>query len=88
MGGHLAAQEKWLYGNILVKVTNACKYLGMIFTTKLSVKAALSEVCSKGKKGAMEIQKSMRRLSTADPFLFWKLFDAQIKPILTYAAEV
>ena len=26
--------------------------------------------------------------STADPYLFWKLFDAQIKPILTYAAEV
>ena len=56
MGGYLAAQEKWLYGNTLVKVTNAYKYLGMIFTTKLSVKAALSEVCSKGKKGVMEIQ--------------------------------
>ena len=36
----------------------------------------------------MEIQKSMRRLSTIDPCLFWKLFDAQITPILTYAAEV
>ena len=40
----------------------------MICTTKLSVKAALSEVCDKGKKGVMEIQKSMRRLSTADHF--------------------
>ena len=36
----------------------------------------------------MEIQKSMRRLSTIDPCLFWKLFDAQITPILTHAAEV
>jgi hypothetical protein len=30
----------------------------------------------------------MRKLCTADPRLFWKLFDAQIEPILTYAAEV
>ena len=42
----------------------------------------------KERRGVMEIQKSMRRLSTIDPCLFWKLFDAQITPILTYAAEV
>ena len=51
MGGHLAAREKWLYGNAVVKVTNAYKYLGMIFTTKLSVNAALSDVCKKRKEG-------------------------------------
>ena len=61
MGGLLAAQEKWLYGSTLVKVTNAYKYLGMICTTTLSAKAALSEVCGKRKKGVMEIQKSVRR---------------------------
>ena len=27
MGGHLAAGEKRLYDNAVVKVTNACKYL-------------------------------------------------------------
>ena len=36
----------------------------------------------------MESQKSMRKLSTFDPCLFWNNFDAQIEPILTYAAEV
>ena len=82
MSGHLAAQEKWLFGNTLVKVRNTYRFLGMIFATKLSVNAALSEVCSKGKKGVMEIQKSMRRLITADSLLFWQLFDVQIKPIL------
>ena len=88
MGGHLATREKWLYGNAIVNVTNAYNYLDMIFTTKFSVSAALSDVCKKGKKGVVEIQKSMRRLSTIDPCLFWKLFDAQITPLLTYAAEV
>jgi len=55
MGGHLATGEKWLYGNAVVKVANAYKYLGMIFTTKLNVSAALSDVCRKGKQGVMEI---------------------------------
>ena len=58
-----------MYGNAVVKATNAYKYLGMMFTTKLSVSAALSDVCKKGKKGVMEIQKSMRRLSTIGPLL-------------------
>ena len=88
MDGHLATREKWLYGNAVVKVTNAYKYLGMIFTTKLSVSAALSDVCREGKQGVIEIQKSMRRLSTINSCLFWKFFDAQITPILTYPAEV
>ena len=85
---NIATRERWLYSNAVVKVTNAYKYLGMIFTTKMSVSAALTDVCKKGKKGLMEIQKSVRRLSTTDPCLFWKLFDAQITPILTYAADV
>ena len=27
VGDHLSTREKWLYGNAVVKVTNACKYL-------------------------------------------------------------
>ena len=50
MGGHFAAREKWLCGNAVVKVTNAYKYLGIIFTTKLSVSAALSDVCKKERR--------------------------------------
>ena len=70
MGGHLAVSGKWIYGNGVVKVTNAYKYLGMMFTTKLTLNAVLSEGCGKGKKGVMEIQKSLRKLSTIDPCLF------------------
>ena len=88
MGGHLATREEWLNGIAVVKVTDAYKYLGMIFTTTLSVSAALSDVFRKGKKNVMGIQKSTRRLSTIDPCLLWKFFDAQITPILAYAAEV
>ena len=69
-------------------MTNAYKYLGMTFTTKLCIDFVLSDVCKKGQKGVMEIQKAMRRLRSSDPMIFWKLFDSQIEPVLTYAAEV
>ena len=57
MGGHLATRERWLYGNAVVKVTNAYKYLSMIFTTKLSVSAALSDVCKTKQKTTTTKQK-------------------------------
>ena len=44
VSAHLATREMWLYGNAVVKVTNAYKYLGMNFTAKFSVSVALSDV--------------------------------------------
>ena len=84
----MAPGERWFYGNEEVKVTNAYKYLGMNFTTKVCVISVLLDVCIKGKKGVMKIQKSMRRLSCSDLTVLWKLFGTQIEPILSYAAEV
>lgn len=87
-GGYLGSRERWMYGNKQIKVTNSYKYLGMGFTTKLSIRSAMKDVCIKGKRGVIEIQKSMKKLNTADLELFWKMFDTQIEPILTYASEV
>ena len=87
-GGHLSQNEIWWYGNTEVKVTNTYKYLGMIFTTKLSLNTGWLEMCRKGKKGVIEILRSMRKLGSTDFFIFGKLFDAQIQPMITYAAEI
>ena len=56
----------------------------MTFTTKLSITAILSEVCEKGKKGVMEINKSLRMFNTIDT----GNSDTQIEPILAYSSEV
>jgi hypothetical protein len=88
MGGHLSVLEKWYYGNLQLKVTNSYKYLGMTFTTKLSLNNTWEESIRKAKKGVIEILKSLKKLNSIDCFLFWKLFDMQIEPVLTYAAEV
>eukprot|EP00745_Piridium_sociabile_P004303 TRINITY_DN1254_c0_g1_i4.p1 TRINITY_DN1254_c0_g1~~TRINITY_DN1254_c0_g1_i4.p1 ORF type:complete len:981 (+),score=112.61 TRINITY_DN1254_c0_g1_i4:2532-5474(+) len=87
-GGHLSRYEKWFYGNNEVSVTNSYTYLGLLFTTKLSLQSTWVESCRKGKKGTIEIIKSLRKLNCIDFSVFWKLFDSQIVPILTYGAEV
>ena len=66
----MAVRERWVYGDEEVKLTNAYKYLGMAFTTKLCINFVLSDVYKNGKKGVMEIQKAMRRLSSSDPMIF------------------
>eukprot|EP00745_Piridium_sociabile_P027415 TRINITY_DN4419_c0_g1_i2.p2 TRINITY_DN4419_c0_g1~~TRINITY_DN4419_c0_g1_i2.p2 ORF type:complete len:156 (-),score=4.99 TRINITY_DN4419_c0_g1_i2:160-627(-) len=36
----------------------------------------------------MDILRSLRKLNTIDSCMFWNMFDTQIEPMLTYAAEV
>eukprot|EP00745_Piridium_sociabile_P044188 TRINITY_DN9210_c0_g1_i1.p1 TRINITY_DN9210_c0_g1~~TRINITY_DN9210_c0_g1_i1.p1 ORF type:complete len:408 (+),score=9.52 TRINITY_DN9210_c0_g1_i1:2081-3304(+) len=87
-GGHLSRHEKWHYGTDEINVTNRYKYLGVLFTTKLSMKSTVEEVCRKGKKGIIEILRCLRRLGSIDSSIFWKLFGAQIEPMVTYGAEI
>ena len=88
MGGHLSHREKWYYGSVEIKVSNMYKYLGMIFTTKLSLTQGWASTATKAKKGVIEILRCLRNVGTIDTVLFFKLFDTQIEPIITYAAEI
>ena len=87
-GGHLSAWEKWHYGNVEMKVVNNYKYLGLQFTTKLSLNVSWNEVSKKGKKGVIDILRTLRKLNCTDITIFWKMFDAQIEPLLSYAGEI
>ena len=68
MGGHLAARERWVYGDEKVKVTNAYKYLGMTFTTKLCIDFVLSDVCKKGKKRCNGNSESYEKIEFLRPY--------------------
>ena len=87
-GGFLAAKEKWHFGNSNLTVVNCYKYLGLIFSTRLSFSGAIEERAAKGKKSTMEIIRTLRRIGCASPDIFFKLFDTQVVPALLYAAEV
>jgi hypothetical protein len=87
-GGHLSKAEKWFYKGKQIEVVNSYKYLGFTLTTKLSFDIALEEFAGRAKRKVVEIMKTMWRLECFDVSLFFKLFDAQVKPMLLYAAEI
>jgi len=87
-GGHLARMEKWYYQGHELEVVNSYKYLGFTLTTKLSFDIALEEFAGRAKGRVVEIMKTMWSLGNMDSTVFFKLFDAQVKPLLLYAAEI
>ncbi len=88
-GGHLSVKEQWVFGNQRLEVVNSYKYLGFIFSTKLSFDVATNgEHLTRARRGTFEIIKTLRKLGCSSPSLFFKLFDAQIVPSLLYGSEL
>ena len=87
-GGHIAAGEKWMYNNNEVEVVNMYKYLGIYLSTRLTFSHALNDMADRAKKGAVAIFRLLWSLGERSPSVFFKLFDTQIQPMLTYGAEV
>ena len=87
-GGHLATREKWLYNGENLEVVNQYKYLGVIFSTGLSFSYTLRDMACRAKKGVIGILRLLWSLGNQSPQMFFKLFDCQIQPILTYGSEV
>ena len=61
---------------------------GYTLTTKLSVSNALKPIAERAKKKVMDILRALRKIKCTDTGIFLKLFDQQVQPALTYAAEV
>ena len=87
-GGFLAANERWKYGNEKLEVVNSYKYLGLHFTTKLSLNSSVQELATKAKSRTVQILRCLWRLGNAPRDVFFKLFDAQVTPVLLYGAEI
>ena len=87
-GGHLAKTEKWLFNGENMLVVNAYKYLGIFLTTKLCFTQTFEDLAMKAKKGIIGILRTLWSIGEHSPAIFFKLFDCQITPILTYGAEI
>ena len=87
-GGYLGSREKWFYGKQQIEVVNSYKYLGFTITTKLSVDISLAEYAGRAKGKVIEIFKTLYKLGHINIDIFFQLFDAQVKPMLLYAAEI
>ena len=87
-GGRTALCEKWKYSDTPLKIVNVYKYLGMYLFTRLSFSHALNDMSQRANKGVICIFKSLWSIRERPPLIFFKLFDAQVQPMLSYGAEV
>ena len=87
-GGFLGKQERCFFGNEQMEVVNNYKYLGYTMTTKLSIEIPLAEFAGKAKSKIITIFKTLYKLGKVEPEIFFLIFDAQVKPMVLYAAEI
>ena len=87
-GGFLGANEIWRYGNDVIEVVNCYKYLGLHFTTKLSLNQTVNELATKAKARTAQVLKCLWRLGSVHSEVFFKIYDAQIFPVLIYGSEI
>ena len=83
--GHIAAEGKWFYNGSKLEIVNSYKYLGYTSVTKLSSNTSCEEYAYKAKGKILDLTKTMWSLGSLDTTVFFQLFDAQIKPMLSYA---
>ena len=87
-GGYLGARERWMYNDMVMPVVNVYKYLGVYFSTKLSFSATCKDVASKAKRALLYIIQKLRQHNSSSVYVFLKIFDAQIQPIMQYGSEI
>ena len=87
-GGYLAAREVWFYGNSEMTVVNSYKYLGIYFSTRLSFRYACEDLVSRAKRTLLCVMTKLYRINNSTFNVFFKLFDAQIQPVVQYGAEI
>ena len=87
-GVFLGKNEKWFLEGNEVEVVNSYTYLGYTFTTKLSVCQGVSLLEAKGKKATYDCVRALRNLSEMTMQTLFKMFDAQIQPVVLHGSEV
>ena len=87
-GGYVAKRERWFLSGKEMKIVNSYKYLGLFLTTRMSFSTSFTNVASKARAGVIQLFKTLWKLGDFSTDLFFKLFDAQIRPILLYGSEL
>ena len=78
-GGFLAANEVWRYGD---------EEVGLYFTTKRSLTQAVGELAANAKVRTSQILKCLWRLENVQRNVSFKIYDAQILPMLLCGSEL
>ena len=60
-GGYLGARERWIYDACMMRVVNSYKYLGIYFSTRLSIYHASQDLVSRAKRALLCIMSKLYR---------------------------
>ena len=87
-GGPLRRYEKWLYGNHPIKTSPLYKYMGLIFTPKLSWNEAHEKLACQAQRALNAIRHYQKPFGYFPIKDFFKIFDTCIQPILCYGSQI
>ena len=87
LGGPLAAHEQWHIGGEKLEVVKQYNYLGYTFSTKLSCNMTQRSLAIKGKAAVGQSMRPIKKICTS-PKVIFRVFDAQVQPILLYGSEL
>ena len=89
-GDNLARREKWTYTGTDLEVVNGFHYVGLLFTTQMSLnRMPVNDLVLKGKKAMVSILSSLFPDGNLSKTTFvFKLFDVKIASILLYGSEL
>ena len=87
-GGNLSKREKWFCDGKLLEVVKGFQYVGLLFSTKMSLYRMSSELSRKGKRVLVSILQSLQQYGTLSKTVLFKIFDTKVCPMLLYGSEI
>ena len=86
-GGPLRDYERWTLNGMPIRTTSEYKYMGLIYTPKLSWSKAKPELAAQARKASFCINYQRRFVYFKHEELF-RLFETMVKPILCFGSEI
>ena len=87
-GGRLAKKEKWYFNNSLFEVVNSFTYVGVNFTSTMSLYKMAEAMSYKAKRILVSLLSSLYNYLPLSYQSYFKIFDTKISSVLLYGAEL
>jgi len=87
-GGPVKCIEQWNYGTSPINIASFYKYMGLIFTPKLSWSRSQRKLACQATKSIVCIRNYQKQYGYFHFHECFKLFDSMVKPILLYGSEI
>ena len=84
----LARNEQWTFGGQRLEVVNYFICLGMTLSLQLSFNRMAIDQATKAKRVLISLLNSLYNLGQLPKYVFFKLFDRKVSPVLLYGSEI